>query len=227
MNSAILRILLMPLGFFMKVVLISSNGSRDILNKFRFRGAIIDSNCCFNNRTKIAKHVHILDNCVINNSNIGAYSYFGKKCIIQNATIGSFCSIANDVYIGLGSHPIGYFSTSPLFYRKKNTFKIDLIEKDYEFEEYQQIEIGCDVWIGARATILDGVKIGDGAIVAAHSVVTKDIPPYAIVGGIPAKIIRYRFDSDKIERLLKTQWWNAPIKEIKEKITELNRLVNE
>jgi len=83
------------------------------------------------------------------------------------------------------------------------------------FSEIQDIEIGNDVWIGNSATILDGARIGDGAIVAAGAVVTDNVPPYAIAGGVPAKIIRYRFDPDIVAQLLDIQWWNWPIHVLK------------
>jgi acetyltransferase-like isoleucine patch superfamily enzyme len=109
-----------------------------------------------------------------------------------------------------------------LFYRVSNTFNIKLVEKDYDFPEYQRIEIGNDVWIGARAVILDGVRIGSGAIIASNAVVTKDVPPYAIVGGVPAQIISYRFSPEEIAKLLKLQWWSWPLEEVKARMNEFN-----
>ncbi|TLU65218.1 CatB-related O-acetyltransferase [Thalassotalea litorea] len=120
-------------------------------------------------------------------------------------------------------HPKDYFTTSPLFYRVKNTFKLNIVNEDLEFDEYSRVTIGNDVWIGARAIILDGVKIGDGAIIAANAVVTKDVPPYAIVTGVPAKINSYRFEKERINELLKLKWWDLPIEEVLESI-ERNRL---
>ena len=87
------------------------------------------------------------------------------------------------------------------------------------------IHIGNDVWIGARSIIMDGVSIGDGAIVAAGSVVTKDVPPYAVVGGSPAKIIKYKFSQDIIDRLEEIQWWNLPDEEIT-KVVDLFHVKN-
>ena len=99
------------------------------------------------------------------------------------------------------------FSTSPLFYRKANTFNISIVE-DKEFDEYQEIIVGNDVWIGTRSIILDGVKIGNGAVIAAGSVVTKDVEPYMIVAGVPAKPIRKRATEDKIREYQNSKWWN-------------------
>jgi acetyltransferase-like isoleucine patch superfamily enzyme len=160
----------------------------------------------------------ILTGSVINNCTVESFTYIGKDCIIQNAKIGGFSSIANDVFIGLGKHPIDNFSTSPLFYRKQNPFNIGFLFENIDFKEYENITIGNDVWIGARAIILDGVIIETGAIIAANSVVTKNVPAYAIVGGSPAKIIKYRFSAEKIAKLLKSEWWLKNIDKIDLKV---------
>jgi len=85
---------------------------------------------------------------------------------------------------------------------------------DSIFEELKRTQIGNDVWIGARAIVLDGISIGDGAVIAAGAVVTKDVPPYAIVGGVPAKLIRYRFEDDVIQELLKWKWWDLSLDDL-------------
>jgi acetyltransferase-like isoleucine patch superfamily enzyme len=159
-----------------------------------------------------------MKNSIVNNSVIASYTYIGKNCLIQNTTIGKFCSIANDVAIGLGEHPTDKFSTSPLFYRKNNPIKIQLLEKDLGFNEYESIAIGNDVWVGTRALIMNGVKIGTGAIIAANAVVTHDVPPYAVVGGSPARIIKYRFDDSEIANLMNMKWWEMELGDIKERL---------
>lgn len=221
-SKIIKRLLYYPLGIIKGLHELGKNGSRDIVNSNRFKGVLIDSGVCIDNNSKIEKHSHLLSNCLINNSFIDSYSYIGKNGIIQNASIGKFCSIANDVCIGLGKHPIDNFSTATVFYRISNTLNIKLIDKDFPFEEYKNITIGNDVWIGARAIVLDGVTIGNGAVIAANSVVTKDVPAYAIVGGVPAKIIKYRFPEEKIKKLNDSKWWELNLNEIKEKINILN-----
>jgi chloramphenicol O-acetyltransferase type B len=218
----ILRLFFYPFGFIKELHRLGINGSRDILNSKRFKGVIIDNCVCIDEQSKIASNVHILENCVINHSSINSYTYIGKNCILQHATIGRFCSIGSNVSIGLGSHPIEYFSTSPLFYRKKNPLNIKLIQHDLDFKEYKPIKIGHDVWIGTKALIMDGVVIGNGAIIAANSVVTKNVPPYSIVGGSPAKIIRYRFDEAKITNLLHSNWWNLGLNDIKNNFINSN-----
>ncbi len=213
-NKYFFRILFYPLGLIKVIYRLGLNGSRDILNNIRFNNVKINSNVCIDDQSKLAAHVNILKNCVINNSFINSYTYVGKNSIIQNASIGKFCSIGSEVCIGLGGHPISNFSTSPIFYRQNNILEIKLVNEDLEFKEYEPIEIGHDVWIGTRAIILDGVIIGTGAIIAANAVVTKDVPPYAIVGGSPANLIRYRFDESKIQSLLNSEWWELDLIEI-------------
>ena len=221
-KKILLRILLLPAGLCRNLFLLALSGARDLQNNYRFKGAKIDRNTTVDEKSLIEKDCHILESCTINNSTIKKYSYVGKRSIVQNTTIGSFCSIANDVFIGLGTHPTDYFTTSPLFYRVNNTFNLKLVEKDLAFEEYSPIVIQDDVWIGARAIVLDGVIIGQGAIVAANSVVTKDVPPYAIVGGIPAKVLKYRFEEEHIKHLLNTEWTKKEPEAILSNVDQLN-----
>jgi len=148
-------------------------------------------------------------------TSIGFATYIGKNCFIPNTTIGAYCSIAPNVVILPFRHPTSHFvSTHPAFYSLRKQSGFTYVEKQlYEEElffckdERKSLRIGNDVWIGANVLIFSGVEIGDGAIVAAGSLINKDVPPYAIVGGVPAKIIRYRFDKDKINFLLETEWW--------------------
>ena len=136
-TSRMIRLLLLPFGLFIKFYELAVTGSRDIHNKLRFKKSIIDKNCCVDARSEIGNNFHILENSLILNSSINHFSYVGRNSKIQNTNIGSFCSIAHDVFIGLGAHPTELFSTSPLFYRVVNTFKLQLISKDHEFSEYQ------------------------------------------------------------------------------------------
>ena len=135
------------------------------------------------------------------------YSYISRNSYVKNTNIGKFCSIGPNFCCGLGIHPTNGISTSPMFYSTLKQNGLSLTEVD-KVVESKLIIIENDVFIGANVTILDGVKISNGAIIGAGAVVTKDIPPYAIVVGVPARIVKYRFENDQIEQLQKIEWWN-------------------
>lgn len=141
-------------------------------------------------------------------SDIDKYSYCGYDCNFYKVSIGKFCSISSNVDIGLASHPYTYVSTSPVFLSGVNVFHKHLSLQPIEYEPYESTQIGNDVWIGNSVKIIGGVVIGNGAIIGTSSVVTKDIPPYAIVVGIPAKILKYRFDDSFINFLQDIKWWD-------------------
>jgi acetyltransferase-like isoleucine patch superfamily enzyme len=168
-----------------------------------------------NNKCDFGKDIKIHEHSIISSSKIDSYTYIGGNSFIKNSTIGKFCSIAPEVRIGLGIHPVEYISTYPGFYSNKasGAFKF---HHDKTIQEHLPIIIGNDVWIGTRAMIMDGVTIGDGAVVAAGCVVTKDITPYSIVGGVPARLIKKRFTEDQIKMLLEYKWWDKEIEFIRE-----------
>lgn len=137
---------------------------------------------------------------------IGAYSFFRSGVISANLTIGRFCSIGENVHIGVNAqaHPTNWISTSPFQYDK--AFKNTPVRLSYTVHK-KETSIGNDVWIGEGVLIMEGVKIGDGAIIAARAVVIKDVAPYSIVGGIPAKFIKERFQEPIVQELLDKKWW--------------------
>lgn len=157
------------------------------------------------------KYNRIFENCRLSNVSLGDFSFVAKNTQIDTTSIGKFCSIGPDCRIGMAKHPSNtYVSTYPAFYSSGKQFPKTFADRDY-FQEYIETEIGNDVWIGANVIIPGGIKIGDGAIIAAGAVVTKDVPEYTIVGGVPAKFIQYRFNKDEIEFLLREQWWNRDV----------------
>lgn len=138
-------------------------------------------------------------------STMDRYSFCGYDCDILHASIGSFTSIANQVVVGGVNHPMEWAAMSPVFYAGRDSVK-KKFSKHHLDTPYKTI-IGNDVWIGRSAIVLSGVNVANGAIVGAGSIVTKDVPAYAIVAGNPAKIIRYRFDIDTINCLENSKWW--------------------
>lgn len=166
----------------------------------------------------------LYDNVSLNKSTLGNFTYIAGNTSISRTTIGKFCSIGPDCKIGLGKHPTKDFvSTHPVFFSTLKQTQVSFADKNY-FGEFEDIEIGNDVWLGANVIVVGGVKIGDGVIVAAGSVVTKDIPPYAVVGGVPAKIIKYRFEKEKIEKLLEIKWWDMDVEYLKENFKKLHNI---
>ncbi|HYD34415.1 MAG TPA: CatB-related O-acetyltransferase [Methylophilaceae bacterium] len=155
-----------------------------------------------------SSHNRIYRRASLRNSSLGRMTYVAEASRIGFTDIGAFSSIGPNVLLGgLGSHPVDRLSTHPAFYSSRLQAGDTFSQEDL-FEELPRVRVGSDVWIGAGSIVLDGVKIGDGAIVAAGAVVNKDVPPYAIVGGVPARIIRYRFDEETINALLEWRWWD-------------------
>ena len=168
--------------------------------------AVSDEDCRF------GAHVRIGAGVKFHHSTIGDFSYASAGSRVAYSDIGKFVSIGPEVMLGgLGKHPTDFFSTHPYFYSKSYRARLGLAG-GAEFEELPRTTVGNDVWIGARAMILDGVTIGDGAIVAANAIVTADVEPYAIVGGVPAKLLRRRRMTPEAlgER---PDWWNLSLAE--------------
>lgn len=153
----------------------------------------------------IHKTSKIESGSLVVSSSFDKHSFCGYDCEIIYCDIGSFCSIANDVKIGGGMHPISWVGTSPVFYKGRDSVTAKFSE--HERPDIKRTIIGHDVWIGRSALIKQGVAIGTGAVIGMGSVVTKNVDPYTIVGGNPAKLIRKRFNDDLILELLKTKWW--------------------
>lgn len=163
--------------------------------------------------SKIHSSSVVFSGCHIVDSVIDRYSYCSYDCQIVSCDIGAFCSISDHVYIGGAEHPMDWVSTSPVFQKVKHSGPTKRFAK-YDLPPVKRTRIGSDVWIGHAATIKQGVTIGHGAVIGSNAMVTKDVPPYAIVGGNPSKVIRYRFDDKTIEKLLKSEWWEWPEEKI-------------
>lgn len=167
----------------------------------------------FDKGTRFGGNNRIGSCCLILGSDIGKYTYMATNNRLDNVVIGNFCSIGSNIRIISTTHPSKEFvSTHPSFFSTLNQAGKTFV-KNNKFTEVlnlngRKLIVGSDVWIGDNVTFMGGVTIGDGAIIGAHALVTKDVPPYAIVGGVPAKVIRYRFDQEQIDRLLHIKWWN-------------------
>lgn len=170
--------------------------------------ALVDNSSIINRKSKIYRSTKIL------NSSIGKYSYLTSGSSLIYAEVGAFCSIGHNSTIGLARHTIDKLSSSPIFTERKNATGFQWCKYFIE-SPYRKVVIENDVWIGDHVVIMGGIRVGHGAVIAAGAVVTKDVPPYAIVGGVPAKILRYRFPTEIIDRLLVIQWWNMPESELK------------
>jgi acetyltransferase-like isoleucine patch superfamily enzyme len=165
-------------------------------------GRVNVSNVNLSKYNYLALHVTLI------NVTMGNYTYVGEGSWLQNVTVGKYSCIGPHVKIGQGNHPAKEFiSIHPIFYSVSAQSGISYTDKQ-QFNEYEPVFIGHDVWIGANAIIKGGLTIGNGAIVASGSVVTKDVPPYAVVGGVPAKVIKYRFSDDEINKLIALDWWD-------------------
>ncbi|MFV0943006.1 CatB-related O-acetyltransferase [Bacillus pacificus] len=177
---------------------------RLVKNRLKYKNSYIDTPYIMP-QVKIGNSCKVNRNVVImSTSSLEDYSYvnFGTK--IGLARIGRFCSIGNDCEIGMHAHPISHISTSPKTYGVGNIFNACSMYNELS----EEVEIGHDVWIGSKSIIMPGIKVGNGAIIGAGSVVTKNVQPYEIVVGVPAKHLRFRFDKEIIDYLEKLKWWN-------------------
>lgn len=156
---------------------------------------------------KLGDQVEIQKNTVIGNvSSIGDYTYICENSIIFSGKIGKYCSISQNVCIGPPNHPYELVSTHPFLYDNRWAAYMGLVPSHKIIDKTPPI-IGNDVWIGRNSIIMEGITIGDGAVIGAGSIVTKDVAPYTIVAGVPAKLIKNRFSKEMIEKLLELKWW--------------------
>lgn len=200
----------------------------------RKKNVYLDKGVQYNDKTQLEPHIKIYGNTQILSTEIKKGTYIGYNSVLNSCSIGAFCSIASSVNIIYGNHPTkGFISTHPSFFSKNKQAgfsftEIELfVERNYVIPEKKiSVVIGNDVWIGFNASIMEGVTIGDGAIIGAGSMVLKDVPPYSIVVGVPAKIIRYRFTKIEIEKLLELKLWNHDFDWIKKNYKLFNDINN-
>lgn len=205
------------------------NNYYSIINRIRYKCTIEQR--CSTRHTFFEGFNKLSHDTYIPNSYIGLYSYIGSNCILPRVHIGRYSSLGNNIKIITATHPVSHISTSPVFYSKERKYSLtdrDIIDDILSIDQFSA-KIGNDVWIGDGVMIKGGITIGDGAVIAMGSVVTKDVMPYAIVGGVPAKIIRYRFDNEWIQWLLDLEWWNLSPDVLKTKVeyfSDINKFRN-
>lgn len=179
-------------------------------------------NCIVDDSTYLCGFATIYQRSDIKSSSIGIGTMIGPDCNFRNCVIGAYCSIGYSSQVISAMHPIdGFVSTCATFYDSETILATG--KGTAHFDEHLLIDgkhsvlIGNDVWIGTHCLIKGDIKIGDGAVIAMGAVVTKDVPPYAVVGGVPAKIIKYRFSEEIIKKLLDIKWWDWPLEVVKER----------
>lgn len=148
-------------------------------------------------------------------SYVGFGSYISDNCYFRKCKIGKFCSIASGVKMLAGQHPIDFVSTSPAFHLKKNVAGKSYVQQDMfniaatcNKDVKYRVIIGNDVWIGQDVLLFPGVSIGDGAVIGAGALVNRDIPPYSVWAGVPARMLKYRFKDEQIQKLQEIKWWD-------------------
>ena len=170
---------------------------------------------------QIGRRCEILANTRIEYASLGDYSYLGENCDVADAVIGKFTAIANSVRIGAPNHPMGRpsqhrFTYVPEYYEASASRDRDF----FADRRGDRVIVGNDVWIGHAAILLPGVSVSDGAVIAAGAVVSRDVAPYTIVGGVPARPIRKRFDDAVAESLRRIAWWDWPDELIFERLAD-------
>ena len=159
---------------------------------------------------------HLYSHSFLYDASLGLFSYVAPHARVSNCIVGRFCSIGPNAVVGvLGVHPTTWISTHPVFFSSRKQTGSTAFTDTNHIDELPQVQIGNDVWIGTGAIVLDGRKVGHGAVVGAGALVTKDVAPYAIVGGVPAKVIRMRYDALTVQKLLDMRWWDWPVVKLK------------
>jgi acetyltransferase-like isoleucine patch superfamily enzyme len=183
-----------------------------------YQGASVDD------ASVIGKYVVLFQNVILQNTTVAEHSYIQKNTTLLNTQVGRFCSIAQDVCIGPINHPINMVSTSPVFYDKDQPLPFFYVDHDdFRVDEAIFTVIEADVWIGQGAMIMPGVTVGVGAVIGAGSIVTKNVEPYSVSAGVPARHIKWRFSETTREGLINSQWWTFN----EEKLASLSPVFNE
>lgn len=187
---------------------------RERAQRRRFPQAVIHTDVTLDAMSTLGSYTVLFAGTRLIDAQIGDYSYVQARTQVFNAEIGAYCSIAPEVVIGLVDHPTHFISSSPVIYDNTQPLPRFLVDAPLDAAHHPRTVVGADVWIGQRAMIKAGVRIGVGAVIGAGALVTSDVPPYAIVVGTPAHVLRRRFADDLCDRLLASQWWMRDADEI-------------
>ncbi|MFS2327053.1 DapH/DapD/GlmU-related protein [Brucella sp. H1_1004] len=172
--------------------------------------------------SKLGRYADIGERVILREVTVGDFTYLERNSEGIYAEIGKFCSIASNVRINALEHPMERLTTHKVSYRPNEYFRYLGVDSAFrERRQAKRVTIGNDVWIGHGAVITPGINIGHGAVIGANAVVTKDVAPYRIVGGVPARIIRKRFDDAIVDRLLALCWWDWPVEKLYEAIPDI------
>jgi len=183
--------------------------------RYRFGSSVIHAGATADPTSSLGAKSVLFERVRLYDTHFGAYSYAQENTIINNADVGPFCSIAANVSIGLVNHPTHMASTSPVFYDNTQPLPEFFVGENKYPEKLPRTILDADVWIGEGVRIVAGVRVGVGAVIGAGAIVTKDVEPYSIVVGVPARVVRKRLPDDISERLLQTKWWELPPSELR------------